>query len=220
MQVMKGIAMEVEKPKNVDEFVAQQRAAVATNPECGTSHYNLAVGLLGKKQYAEAEQALFKAIECSPSLAEAYVLLGGIRLKDGDLDGCLQFNQQAVKARPGFSEGYGNIGFVQLQKGNVDKAIQALERATAFNFRFLQAFTTLASAYLMKGLVDQSIEAGLKAIKLEPNFPVAHNNLAIAYLQKGSFDLAKQHCDKAVALGYQVAPEIIRDISEKCNQNG
>jgi tetratricopeptide (TPR) repeat protein len=212
--------MEVEKPKNVDEFVAQQRAAVATNPECGTSHYNLAVGLLGKKQYAEAEQALFKAIECSPSLAEAYVLLGGIRLKDGDLDGCLEFNQQAVKARPGFSEGYGNIGFVQLQKGNVDKAIQALERATAFNFRFLQAFTTLASAYLMKGLVDQSIEAGLKAIKLEPNFPVAHNNLAIAYLQKGSFDLAKQHCDKAVALGYQVAPEIIRDISEKCNQNG
>jgi tetratricopeptide (TPR) repeat protein len=217
---MKGIAMEVEKPKNVDEFVAQQRAAVATNPECGTSHYNLAVGLLGKKQYAEAEQALFKALECSPSLAEAYVLLGGIRLKDGDLDGCLQFNQQAVKARPGFSEGYGNIGFVQLQKGNVDKAIQALERATAFNFRFLQAFTTLASAYLMKGLVDQSIEAGLKAIKLEPNFPVAHNNLAIAYLQKGSFDLAKQHCDKAIALGYQVAPEIIRDISEKCNQNG
>jgi tetratricopeptide (TPR) repeat protein len=214
---MKGMLMEVEKPKNVDEFVGQQRAAIASNPECGTSHYNLAVGLLGKKQYAEAEQALFKAIECSPSLAEAYVLLGGIRLKDGDLDGCLEFNQQAVKARPGFSEGYGNIGFVQLQKGNVDKAIQALERATAFNFRFLQAFTTLASAYLMKGLVDQSIEAGLKAIKLEPNFPVAHNNLAIAYLQKGSFDLAKQHCDKAIALGYQVAPEIIRDISEKCN---
>jgi tetratricopeptide (TPR) repeat protein len=220
MQVMKGMVMEVEKPKNVDEFVAQQRAAIAANPDCGTSHYNLAVGLLGKKQYAEAEQMLFKAIECSPSLAEAYVLLGGIRLKDGDLDGCLEFNQQAVKARPGFSEGYGNIGFVQLQKGNVDKAIQALERATAFNFRFLQAFTTLASAYLMKGLVDQSIEAGLKAIKLEPNFPVAHNNLAIAYLQKGSFDLAKQHCDKAIALGYQVAPEIISDISEKCNQNG
>ena len=80
----------------------------------------------------------------------------------------------------------------------------------------MQAFTTLASAYLMKGLVDQSIEAGLKAIKLEPNFPVAHNNLAIAYLQKGSFDLAKQHCDKAIELGYQVAPEIIKDIAEKC----
>jgi tetratricopeptide (TPR) repeat protein len=216
MQVMKGMVMEAEKPKNVNDYISQQRAAIASNPDCGTSHYNLAVGLLGQKQYAEAEQALFKAIECSPSLAEAYVLLGGIRLKDGDLDGCLDFNQKAVKARPGFSEGYGNIGFVQLQKGNVDKAIQALERATAFNFRFLQAFTTLASAYLMKGLVDQSIEAGLKAIKLEPNFPVAHNNLAIAYLQKGSFDLAKQHCDKAIELGYQVAPEIIKDIAEKC----
>lgn len=205
-----------EKPQNVNEFIAQQRAAVASNPDCGTSHYNLAVGLLGLKQYGEAEQALFKAIECSPSLAEAYVLIGGIRLKDGDLDGCLEFNQKAVKARPGFSEGYGNIGFVQLQKGNLDKAIQALERATAFNFRFLQAFTTLSSAYLMKGEVDKSIEAGLKAVKLEPDFPVAHNNLAIAYLQKGAFDLAKQHCDRAIELGYEVAPEIIKDISEKC----
>jgi len=99
----------------------------------------------------------------------------------------------------------------------VDKAIEALERATVFNFRFLQAFTTLASAYLMKGQVDKSIEAGLKAIKLEPDFPVAHNNLAIAYLQKGAFDLAKRHCDRAIELGYKVAPEIIKDISERCH---
>jgi tetratricopeptide (TPR) repeat protein len=202
----------MEKATDVHEFISRQRLAVASNPECGTSHYNLAVGLLGLQQDEEAEMELHKAIECSPSLAEAYVQLGGLCLKRGDLDGCLDFNRRAVKARPGFSEGYGNIGFVHLQRGEVDEAIKALKRATAFNFRFVQAFSTLASAYLMKGQIDEAIENGLKAIELQPEFAVAHNNLAVAYLEKGETDLAARHAATARELGYEVSPELIREI--------
>ncbi len=202
----------MQKPKNVEEFIARQRMAIASNPDCGTSHYNLAIGLLGQKKYEEAEKELQEAIHCSPTLAEAYVQLGGIRLQRGDLDGCLEYNQRAIKARAGFSEGYGNIGFVQLQKGNVDEAIAALRKAIAFNANFIQAYATLANAYLMKGLIDESIEAGIKVLELEPNFAVAHNNLAIAYLEKGEHELAATHIDKAVQLGYEVAPEILQEI--------
>ena len=53
----------MEKPQNVDEYIAQQRAAIAANPECGNSHYNLAVGLLGQRKFDEAEKALLEAIE-------------------------------------------------------------------------------------------------------------------------------------------------------------
>jgi tetratricopeptide (TPR) repeat protein len=200
------------KSKNVEDYIARQRAGIAQNPECGTSHYNLAVGLMGQKKYDEAEKELLEALECSPSLAEAYVLLGGICLQRGDLDGCLKYNKMAVKARPGFSEGYGNIGFVELQRGNVDEAIKALERATAFNFRYVQAFANLANAYLMKGRLDESIENNLKAIKLQSNFAPAHNNLAIAYLEKGDYQQAAEHCNKAVELGYEVAAEILSEI--------
>jgi tetratricopeptide (TPR) repeat protein len=202
----------MEKPKTVEEFIARQRAAIASNPDCGTSHYNLAIGLLGQKKYNEAEKELHEAISCSPNLAEAYVQLGGIRLQRGDLDGCLEFNQRAIKARAGFSEGYGNIGFVQLQKGNVDEAIAALRKAIAFNANFIQAYATLANAYLMKGLIEESIEANLKVLELEPDFAVAHNNLAIAYLEKGDHESAITHVDKAVQLGYAVAPEILQEI--------
>ena len=127
--------------KNADEFMAHQKAAIASNPECGNSHYNLAVGLMGQQKYDEAEKALFEAIECSPGMAEAYVLLGGISLQRNDLEGCLKYNKMAVKAKPGFSEGFGNIGFIELQKGNLDEAIKNLEKATRFNFRYIQAFT-------------------------------------------------------------------------------
>jgi len=201
------------KSKDVEEYIEQQRMAVASNPECGTSHYNLAIGLLGLKKYDEAEKVLFEAIENSPTLAEAYVQVGGICLQRGDLDGCLDWNQRAVKSRAGFSEGYGNIGFVQLQKGNIDEAITALKKAIAFNSNFVQAFTTLANAYLMTGLVEESIQANIKALSIEPDFAIAHNNLAIGYLEQGKYDKAIEHCDRAVEFGYDVNPEILKELA-------
>ena len=114
------------KAKNVEEYIALQKAAIASNPDCGTSHYNLAVALLGQKKYDEAEKELHEAIGCSPTLAEAYVQLGGICLQRGDLETCLYYNQQAVQTRAAFAEGYGNIGFVYLQQGKPDDAIPAL----------------------------------------------------------------------------------------------
>ena len=202
------------KAKNAEEYIAMQRAAISGNPECGTSHYNLAVALLGQKKYDEAEKELTAAIHCSPNLAEAYVQLGGICLQRGDLEGCLEYNKQAVKSRAGFSEGWANIGFAQRQLGNIEEAIFALEKATRWNPKFLQAYTTLANAYLMKGMIDESIDANLNALKIEESFAVAHNNLAIAYLEKKHYEMAVQHCDKAVELGYNVAPEILKEIEK------
>jgi Flp pilus assembly protein TadD len=64
----------------------------------------------------------------------------------------------------------------------------------------------------MKGLVDECIETNLKVLELEPNFAIAHNNLAIAYLERGETEKAEKHCKKAVELGYEVAPEILKEI--------
>jgi tetratricopeptide (TPR) repeat protein len=134
------------KAKNVEEYIARQRMAIAGNPDCGVSHYNLAVAFLGQKKYDEAEKELFAAIHCSPNLAEAYVQLGGLCLQRDDLDGCMAYNQQAVKSRAGFAEGHGNIGFVHLQKGEIDDAIRSLQKAIRWNPNFLQAYATQANA--------------------------------------------------------------------------
>ena len=202
----------MEKARNVDEYIQQQKAAIARNPECGNSHYNLAVALIGKKQYAEAQKELYEAIENSPNLAEAYVQLGGLCLQRGDLEGCLDWNKRSIHARAGFAEGHANIGFVHMQMGNVEEAIPSLEKAVRWNPKFLQAYATLANAYLMQGQLDESIETNLKVIGLEPSFPVAYNNLAIAYMEKGEFALAIENADKALELGYDVAPEILKEL--------
>ncbi|MCF8077733.1 MAG: tetratricopeptide repeat protein [Desulfobacterales bacterium] len=198
--------------KDVHEYIKKQRMAVAQNPDCGTSHYNLAVGLLGLKQYEEAEKELLQAIDCSPTLAEAYVQLGGICLARGDLDGCPDWNKRATQSRAGFSEGWGNIGFVHLQRGELEDAVYALEKAIRWNPKFIQALASLANAYLAQGEVEKSIDTGLKALALEPEFAVAHNNLAVAYLENGQAAEAARHARKAESLGYPVAPEIKKEI--------
>jgi tetratricopeptide (TPR) repeat protein len=195
--------------KTVDQYIEEQRFAIMSNPECSNSHYNLATALLGLRKFDEEFK---EAIRCSPNFAEAYVQLGGICLQRGDIDGCLAYNQQSVKVRAAFAEGWGNIGFVQMQKGKIDEAISALEKAIKYNSNFIQAYATLANAYLFDGQVDKSIAAGQKAIEIDETFPVAHNNLAIAYLEKGDTEKAAHHCHRAQQLGYEVAPEIVREI--------
>jgi tetratricopeptide (TPR) repeat protein len=203
----------MKKARNAQEFIAMQRAALAKNPECGVTHYNLAVALLGLGKDDEAEASFHDAVEYSPTLAEAYVQLGGLCLKRGDLEGCLEYNTMAVKTRAGFAEGHGNIGFVHMQLGNIDKAIPALEKAVRWNPNFIQAQATLANAYLAKGMLEESIATNLKVIELDPQFAVAYNNLGIAYMQQGDFDLAIENIDKAIALGYEVAPQIVEELN-------
>jgi len=62
------------------------------------------------------------------------------------------------------------------------------------------------------GRIDEAIETNHKALMLAPDFAPAHNNLAIAYLEKEQYALAVEHCDKAVELGYEVAPQIRQEI--------
>lgn len=210
-------------PNNADEHIARLRYQLSQNTECGTTHYNLAVALMGKQEYAEAEKVLHDAVDCSPSLAEAYVLLGGICLQRNDLEGCYRFNKRATKARAGFAEGYGNMAFVLLQlvdgkdakedEEKVDKAIKNLKKAIIHNRHFIQAYTTLGTAYFMKGLVKEGVKANHEALGVEPNFPVAHNNLAVAYLELEEYEKAIFHCDEALKLGFEVAEELKAELA-------
>ena len=209
-------------PNNADEHIANLRFQLSHNADCGTTLYNLGVALIGKQEYAEAEKVLHDAVDRSPTLAEAYVQLGGICLQRGDLEGCFRYNMRATKARAGFAEGYANMAFVLLQlvdgkdekedEEKVDKAIKHLRKAVIHNKHFIQAYTTLGTAYFMKGLLDEGIKANQEALEIAPDFPIAHNNLAVAFLEKENFEKAIEHCDKAVALGFEVVPALLQEL--------
>ena len=136
---------------DIHEYIHDLQAEIEKDPKCAIHHYNLGVAMLSLGDYAEAEECFLNAVRNSGHMAEAFVQLGGLCLRRGDLDGCMQYNKEAAQCRAKFPVAWGNIGFVHLQKGEVDEAIAALHKALTWDPKYLQARATFASALYMKG---------------------------------------------------------------------
>ena len=91
-----------DRYENLDEYIADLRAALSQNDGCANHHYNLGVALLSKGDFVAAEESFLAAVRNSSHLAEAYVQLGGICLQRGDLEGCLRYNEEAANCRAKF----------------------------------------------------------------------------------------------------------------------
>ena len=98
--------------------------------------------------------------------------------------------------------------------GKIDEGIEIYQKALSIHKNVPQVHANLGHAYLLKGDLDKAIESNQRALEVSGEFGPAHNNLAIAYLEKGDYALAIEHCDKAVALGFDVALPIRQEIEE------
>jgi len=201
--------------ENIDDYIAGLEDKLEKNDQCASSHYNLGVAYLSKRRFEEAKMSFLRASERSPTMAEAYVQLGGLAMNDGDLETCLHMNQAAIKVRARFAVPHANVGFCLLQMGQVEDAIKALQKAVKLDSQFVQAYGTLGSALYMAGQVDDSIEMSKRAIELHPKFGPAWNNLALAYLEKGDAAQAMNCVKQAQECNYEVHPGLIAEIEAK-----
>ena len=146
--------MELKKEyDNIDEYIADLKAAIAENDQCATHHYNLAQALLSKRDFMGAEESFLEAVRNSPRMAEAYVQLGGICLQRGDLDGCLRYNEEAANCRPQYAIAYSNIAFVHIQR--VIEVFRAVAPGINFDQRSKQG-----------GIHFEKIRAGTELISI------------------------------------------------------
>ncbi|MGD8228980.1 MAG: tetratricopeptide repeat protein, partial [Desulfobacteraceae bacterium] len=98
----------MKEPMGSEEFIAKQKKILAENPECATTHYNLGVSLMQQEKLDEAIEAFKEAIASSARMFEAWVNLGYIYFKRGDLEQVAYANQKAVEVEPRYARGYAN----------------------------------------------------------------------------------------------------------------
>jgi tetratricopeptide (TPR) repeat protein len=80
------------------------------HPERASAHHNLGLAYTVSGRVKKAEESYLKALEIDPSLVQAWVNLGGVRLMRWEFQGCLEANQAAAKLRDDLPIVHYNMG--------------------------------------------------------------------------------------------------------------
>jgi tetratricopeptide (TPR) repeat protein len=101
---------------------------VGENPDRASAHFNLALAYTVSGRVKQAEASYLRALEIDPTLVEAWVNLGGVRLLRWEFQGCLDANQEAVKIRDDLPIVHYNMGQAYLYLNDPENLVKCNER--------------------------------------------------------------------------------------------
>ncbi len=122
---------------------------------------------------AEAAAAYKKAVELNPDAAGAWVNLGTLHYRSGDLTEAEEHYRRAITITPDYALAHFNLGNVCEERGRLEEASQSYERA-------LELHSTYADAHYNVALVYERLKEPMRAakhwrsyLKLDPASPWA-----------------------------------------------
>ncbi len=162
--------------------------------------------------YADARTLWLATIARNPGCWMACENLGGVYMKDGNLDQAIAQFQRALEIKSDDDGALNELGVALLQQGKVDEAIAQFQKALTIAPNRVETHINMGVALLGKGRADEAAAHFQSALRIEPSNAKAHNNLATAFIQEGRWDEA--------AGQYQRAAEIEPDNAEILNSLG
>lgn len=181
------------------------RAALALQPDHDGARFNLAWSL---RQLGERDEPLALLDELTrrqPGHAQAWYMLGNLRLDGGDLAGAVEAFTAALTIQPGFAAALANLGAAHQRLGQTDQAESALRRALALDPRQAAAANILANLLTAAGQFDQAEPLYRQALAVQPDDAATLCNLALALRQHGRPVEALDLLERAVTLAPTLA---------------
>ena len=156
-----------------DEAIAAFTEVVGKAPACGDCFVNLGIGHANKKQYAEAEAALKKAVEIKADNATAHSQLASVYNAQRKFDLAAEASANAAKySAAGDPTGGGNAEALYNQGVTLFNGGKFAEAKTAFE----------------------------GATKADPKYSLAHYQLGMTALNLGDFALAVSSLEQYLVL--------------------
>jgi tetratricopeptide (TPR) repeat protein len=104
------------------------------------------------------DPALIQPYTDDPHLgAEAWAVLGVMRIRSGDPSGAKDAFEEALRRDGGHYRAKTNLGNLALEAGQVDEAIRIYEEVLKQNENYGHAHHNLGAAYRKKGQLDKSV---------------------------------------------------------------
>jgi len=164
---------------------------------------------------AQQLESFREDVKKNPDSAQAHMKLGTALCQYGLLDEAASELERAVEIYPEFAKAWVNLGGVYLSKWNFDGCIQANEKAIECESDLVQAHYNKGLGHMYKGETEEMVECYTRVIELNPEHAAGTYHLAIAMFARGEKQEAKAKLDRACALGYTPAPEILREFEKE-----
>jgi Tfp pilus assembly protein PilF len=189
--------------KKAIEYLQQ---AVAKDPKYALAHAGLADAYLFLGSYwveaiPEAKAAAIKALELDPSLAEAHVALGHIRLwLDWDRAAAETEFRRGIEINPGSALAHNEYAMYLAAVGRVGDAMAEIARAQEADPGSVIVSTNRGWCLLYSRKAADAVEQFRRTLQLEPDYVGARWGLGAAYAQEGRYEDAIAELKRAVAL--------------------
>jgi len=185
----------------LDDGIAQYRAALQMQPDSWDAEYNLGTALVGKGEVDEAILHCERAVAMQPNDPDGQVSLGDALLQKKRIDEAIVHYQSALAVRPDYFLAHYGLGRAFLEKGEADSAIQHCRTALVIQPDDADCHTVLAVALDEKTETAEAIQHYEKALAISPKSISALTNLA--WLRATSSNEALRNGNEAVKLAGQ-----------------
>ena len=153
----------------------------------------------------EATNAVNRALDIEPSLAEAHASLGTILLHSGDPAGGVKALQTAVNLNPGFSSAHSLLGRGLYSFERYQNAIESTGKAVSLDPLSMLMHAGMGDAYYFAREYENSVLQYRMALELDPRFDGTHTGLARSLEALGRFDEARAAYEEGRRLSGGVA---------------
>jgi TolB-like protein/Tfp pilus assembly protein PilF len=189
-------------PMSVPRALEYYEQAVAVDPGyalawAGMAHAlvtsTVTIGAQPQSVRAAAEDALQRALEYGPDLAETQLALGSFEFfLDRDFAAAQEAARRAVALDPNSAMCHMFLGIVLAQSGEYIEARDMMRRARELDPLFPLMFANSANVALTAGDPNAALELATQAIAINPEFWVGYLHLGGAHLALGNLDDALQ----------------------------
>ena len=172
----------------VEEFVGETKISDLT--ALAMFYSNRGAELLLLDEASEARQWLETAVVLDPDWSHAWLNLGVVRRRQGDLVGAEEAYRSGIEGNPDHVQLYGNLALLLHQKGEEDTAGELLRLLDRKSNRNPFAYLSLGDAALRERRLDDAKRFYRRALQL--NREDAESQAAM-----GLLELAAEHPERA-----------------------
>lgn len=168
--------------KSLDSALLYFNHAVEGFP-CAEYFQNLGLAYFNKKEYKDAMDCFYKAVEFEPKNLELVRNFAQMAKQTGQFEKAVEFYGRCIELDPKDSVGLNNLGLVYEELHDYNSAKTCYQKSLKVVLNY-EALHNLGVLYRNERNFDESIKCLKEALKFKPNNENTITSIAMSYLAK------------------------------------